>query len=163
MSTKVARVIWGRVSDFFDGEVTAAKLTTAPVEELRTLGLSGAKARYLHNLAEHELKGLLLTDRFDDLPDEEVIREVTAIKGFGPWSADIFLMFHLMRPDVMPVGDLGIREAVKRIYDLPERPDAAQLLEIAERWRPHRTLVCRYLWRSLDNEPVQPEAGIVAT
>jgi DNA-3-methyladenine glycosylase II len=108
---------------------------------------------YLRSLAEHVLSGELELDRLDSLPDEEVIAELTAVKGIGVWSAHMFLMFTLLRPDVLPVGDLGIRRAAERLYGLPDLPDANELERIAEPWRPHRTLACRYLWRSLDNAP----------
>ena len=87
------------------------------------------------------------------MPDDEVIAELTAVKGLGVWTAHMFLMFHLRRPDVLPVGDLGIRNAVRDLYGLEDLPDAEQLTSIAEPWRPYRTLACLYLWRSLDNEP----------
>jgi DNA-3-methyladenine glycosylase II len=89
----------------------------------------------------------------DTLPDEEVIAELTAVKGLGPWTAHMFLMFHLARPDVLPVGDLGLRRAIKDTYGLPELPDAPAMERIAEPWRPYRTLACLYLWRSLDAVP----------
>jgi DNA-3-methyladenine glycosylase II len=97
--------------------------------------------------------GELELARLDDLPDEQVIEELVAVKGLGTWTAHMFLMFHLQRPDVLPVGDLGIRRAFERAYRLPELPDPATMEQISEPWRPHRTLACRYLWRSLDNEP----------
>ena len=82
-----------------------------------------------------------------------MIAELTAVKGIGVWTAHMFLMFHLERPDVLPVGDLGIRRAIERAYGLAELPEPAEMEQIAEPWRPHRTLACRYLWRSLHNEP----------
>jgi DNA-3-methyladenine glycosylase II len=97
--------------------------------------------------------GELELDRLDELPDEEVTAELLAVKGLGNWSADMFLMFHLQRPDVMPVGDLGIRRAIQRAYGLGELPKPDAIERIAEPWRPYRTLACRYLWRSLRNEP----------
>ena len=97
--------------------------------------------------------GRLELDRFGEMPDDEVIAELTAVKGLGVWTSHMFLMFHLRRPDVLPVGDLGIRNAVRGLYGLEELPDADQLTSIAEPWRPYRTLACLYLWRSLDNEP----------
>jgi DNA-3-methyladenine glycosylase II len=89
----------------------------------------------------------------DELGDDDVIAELTAVKGLGMWSAQMFLMFQLGRPDVLPVGDLGIRRAIERAYGLDALPEAAAMEEIAEPWRPYRTLACRYLWRSLQNEP----------
>jgi DNA-3-methyladenine glycosylase II len=155
LSTKAARAIYGRLTERYGGRTpTPAEVLADDPDELRSsAGLSHAKVRYLRSLAEHVLNGSLALERLDELPDEEVIAELTAVKGIGVWSAHMFLMFHLQRPDVLPVGDLGIRNAVKRLYGLQELPGPAELSEIAEPWRPHRTLACRYLWRSLDATP----------
>ena len=99
------------------------------------------------------VSGVLELERLDELGDELVGAELTAVKGIGQWSADMFLMFHLGRPDVLPVGDLGIRRAIELAYGLHELPLAPEMELIAEPWRPHRTLACRYLWRSLQNVP----------
>jgi DNA-3-methyladenine glycosylase II len=99
------------------------------------------------------ISGELELERLDNLSDEDVIAELVAVKGLGLWTAQMFLMFHLGRPDVLPVGDLGIRRAIERAYALEDLPDAPTMERIAEPWRPHRTLACRYLWRSLQNEP----------
>jgi DNA-3-methyladenine glycosylase II len=99
------------------------------------------------------LDGELELEKLNELPDDVVIAELTAVKGIGLWTAQMFLMFHLGREDVLPTGDLGIRNAIKLAYDLDELPDPETMEEISQAWRPHRTLACRYLWRSLDNEP----------
>jgi DNA-3-methyladenine glycosylase II len=123
-------------------------------EELRTAaGLSHAKVRYLRSLAEHVVGGSLSLDRLDELPDEEVIHALVAVKGIGLWSAHLFLMFTLGRPDVVASGDLGIRRAVMLRYGLPTMPTAAEVDEIAERWRPYRTLASLFLWQSLQAMP----------
>lgn len=155
LSTKAARTIYGRLTERYGGRTpTPAELLADDPDEMRAAaGLSRAKASYLRSLAEHVVGGELELERFDEMPDAEVAAELVAVKGLGQWTADMYLMFHLQRPDVLPVGDLGIRRAVERAYGLPALPDPAQLTEIAEPWRPHRTLACRYLWRSLDNEP----------
>ena len=155
LSTKAARTIYGRLTDRFGGRTpTPAELLADDPEELRAAaGLSRAKASYLRSLAEHVVSGELELERFDAMPDEEVAAELIAVKGLGQWTVDMYLMFHLGRPDVLPIGDLGIRRAVERAYGLPGLPDPPQLTEIAQPWRPHRTLACRYLWRSLDNQP----------
>ena len=150
LSTHVARAIRGRLTAHFGADFSPETVAATDHETLRGLGLSGAKARTLHALAAHISAGHLQMAHLEKLSDAEIAREIVAVKGLGPWSADMFLMFHLHRPDVLPVGDLGIREAVRRLYDLDERPDAAKLSEIAEAWRPHRTLASRYLWRWLD-------------
>ena len=98
--------------------------------------------------------GDLDLDSLTELSDEQVVEQLTAVKGLGQWTADMFLIFHLGRPDVLAVGDLGIRRAVERAYGLPEIPDAATLTRIADPWRPFRSLGCLYLWASLDNAPV---------
>jgi DNA-3-methyladenine glycosylase II len=155
LSTKAARSIYARLTERFAGRTpTPEQVLADEPEELRAAaGLSRAKVSYLRSLAEHVLSGELELERLDELSDEEVIAELVAVKGLGIWTAHMFLMFHLQRPDVLPVGDLGIRRAIERAYVLDELPDAAAMERIAEPWRPYRTLACRYLWRSLDNEP----------
>ena len=155
LSTKAARSIYLRLTERFDGSTpTPEQVLADEPEELRAAaGLSRAKVGYLRSLAEHVLSGELELERLEDLDDDTVIAELVAVKGLGIWTAHMFLMFHLQRPDVLPVGDLGIRRAIERAYGLDALPDAAEMERIAEPWRPHRTLACRYLWRSLDNEP----------
>jgi DNA-3-methyladenine glycosylase II len=119
-------------------------------------GLSRAKVSFLRDLAEHVEDGELDLDQLAELPDEEVIEQLVAIKGLGPWTVHMFLIFHLGRPDVLPVGDLGVRRAVQLLYGLDEPPAPAELERMAEPWRPYRSLASLYLWRSLDNEPAQP-------
>ncbi len=133
---------------------TPQELLNADPDRLRAVGLSGAKTAYIRSLAEHVLSGELEVDRLEDLDDERVIEELTAVKGIGEWTAHMFLIFQLERRDVLPVGDLGIRTAVKRWYELPELPAAPEITEIAEPWRPQRSLASRYLWRSLSATPV---------
>jgi DNA-3-methyladenine glycosylase II len=155
LSTRAARAIYGRLTDRFGGRTpTPAEVLADDPDSLRVAaGLSRAKVTYLRSLAEHVVDGSLELDRLDQLPDEEVIAELVAVRGLGVWSAHMFLMFHLQRPDVLAVGDLGIRKAVMIRYGLPALPGPAELETIAEPWRPHRTLACRYLWRSLDATP----------
>ena len=116
-------------------------------------GFSRAKVVYLRSLAEHVLEGELELERLAELPDDEVIRRLTAVKGIGEWSSHMFLMFTLNRPDVLALGDLGVRNAAMRAYGLPAPPTAAELEVLGEAWRPHRTRACLYLWRSLENTP----------
>jgi DNA-3-methyladenine glycosylase II len=155
LSTKAARSIHGRLLARFDGRTpTPQEILADDPEQLRAAaGLSRAKVSFLRSLAEHVMSGELELERLDELPDAEIAAELIAVKGLGPWTVDMYLMFHLRRPDVLPVGDLGIRRAVERGYALDALPDAAQLTRIAEPWRPYRTLACRYLWRSLDATP----------
>lgn len=154
LSTKAAATIWGRIEDLFGGETPGpAEVIARDPQELRDAGLSWAKASYFRDLAERVLDGELDLGRLPELPDEEVIEELTAIKGIGRWTAEMFLIFHLGRPDVLSSGDLGIRRGAQLAHGLEEMPAPAELEEIGERWRPHRTLACLYLWRSLDNQP----------
>ena len=154
LSVKAAATIFDRVLALFGGRMPSPQqLLDAEVEALRGAGLSGRKVEYLQDLAHHVLDGELEVDRLDQLPDEVVIEEVTAVRGLGVWTAHMFLMFHLERPDVLPVGDLGIRNAVKGAYGLDEPPAPEELERIAEPWRPHRSLACLYLWESLANAP----------
>jgi len=158
VSTAAARAIYARLTDRFGGRTpTPVEVLEDDPEELRAAaGLSRAKLSYLRSLAEHVLDGSRELERLHELSDEEAMTELVAVRGIGPWSAHVFLMFHLMRPDVLPVGDLGIRRAVMLRYGLEALPDAATLTGIAEPWRPYRTLACRYLWSSLARAPRQP-------
>jgi len=154
LSTKAASTIYGRMLELFGGHApTPRQLLKADPEKIRAAGLSRPKIAYLRDLAEHVEKGTLELEQLPDLPDEEVTAQLTAIKGLGPWTADMFLMFQLGRPDVLPVGDQGIRRAVKVEYRLRKFPDPKRLEKIAKPWRPYRTLACLYLWSSLDNTP----------
>jgi DNA-3-methyladenine glycosylase II len=156
LSVLAARAIWRKLLARFDGRVpTPEEILDDDPDALRVAaGFSHAKVRYLRSLAEHVIAGDLELDRLAELPDEEVIRELTAVKGIGEWTAHMFLMFTLHRPDVLPTGDLGIRNAIQRAYGLEAPPKPAAMVAIAEPWRPHRTRACRYLWRSLANQPV---------
>jgi DNA-3-methyladenine glycosylase II len=155
LSVLAARAIWTKLLAYFDGRVpTPEEILAEDPETLRAAaGFSRAKVAYLRSLAEHVLAGELELERLAELPDDEVIRALTAVKGIGEWSSHMFLMFTLHRPDVLAVGDLGVRNAAMRAYDLPAPPKAAELETLAEPWRPHRTRACLYLWRSLENTP----------
>jgi DNA-3-methyladenine glycosylase II len=154
LSTKAAATIYGRMLELFDGHPpTPKQLLKVDPDKIRAAGLSRPKIAYLRDLAQHVEEGTLELEHLPDLPDEEVAEQLTAIKGLGQWTADMFLMFHLGRPDVLPVGDQGIRRAVQVEYRLRKLPDAKRLEKIARPWRPYRTLACLYLWSSLDNAP----------
>ena len=138
LSTKVARVMWGRILERFGGQAPAPEEVLADdPEELRAaIGLSRAKVTFLRSLAEHVASGELDLDHVSTLPDDELIRELTAVKGIGDWSAHMFLMFQLDRPDVLAWGDLGVRKGVQLVYGLEELPHRTELEAIAEPWRP---------------------------
>jgi DNA-3-methyladenine glycosylase II len=155
LSVKAARTIFQRFTELFDGHTPAPEeLLEVDADTLRGAGLSRAKAAYVRSLAEHVISGQLELDRLDELSDERVTAELVAVKGLGQWTADMFLIFHLGRPDVLPVGDLGIRRAVERLYGFEGLPSAAEVEALGERWRPWRSLASLYLWESLDNAPV---------
>jgi DNA-3-methyladenine glycosylase II len=150
LSTKAARTIHERVLGLFGGRTpTPEELLAVSEEDLRGAGLSGRKVTYIRDLAAHVQDGELELDRLDELSDEEVIEEIVAVRGLGRWSAEMFLMFHLERPDVFSGGDLGLRRAIQVAYGLEEMPTPDEAVERAERWRPHRTLAAVYLWESL--------------
>ncbi|HET9120183.1 MAG TPA: DNA-3-methyladenine glycosylase [Solirubrobacterales bacterium] len=159
LSTKAAAAIWGRLLDQFGGETpTPEQVLRKRRTTLRKAGLSNAKVEFLRDLAARVKDGRLELTRFKDLPDEDVIAELTAVKGIGLWTAEMFLIFHLGRLDVVSAGDLGIRRAIQIAYGFEELPGVEEVERIAELWRPHRTLAGLYLWRSLDNTPIGSEA-----
>lgn len=159
LSTKAARGIYGKLTALFDGATPSPEAILAAEEDgLRGCGLSRSKVSYLRNLAHRTLDGEMLFAEMRGMRDEEVISRLVAVRGLGRWSADMFLMFHLGRGDVLPVGDLGIRRAVEREYGLPDLPDAKTLEEVSAPWRPERTLASLYLWESLDGDK-RPDVG----
>jgi DNA-3-methyladenine glycosylase II len=155
LSAKVAYVMNERLFERFGGRPpTPAEVLAEDPEELRAaIGLSRMKVRFLRSLAEHVTDGSLELEKMDELSDEDVIAELVAVKGIGEWTAHMFLIFHLQRPDVLAVGDLGIRSAIRRAYELDELPGPTEMERIGAAWRPYRSVACRYLWRSLDNTP----------
>jgi len=154
-----ASAIYGRFAGLFPGtEFPSPEQVLARTDaELRSVGLSEKKVLYIKDLAAHVRDGKLNFDRFHRMTDEEIIANLTQVKGIGKWTAEIFLMFNLGRPDVMPADDLGVQNAVKRHYRMRQRPNRKRLLKHAERWRPYRTAAAWYLWRSLDI--VLPDGG----
>jgi DNA-3-methyladenine glycosylase II len=154
LSTKAARTIYLRVVDLFGGTTPSPEqLLEASEENLRACGLSGRKTEYVRDLARHVLSGELELDRLQQLEDEQVIEEIVAVRGLGRWTAEMFLLFHLQRPDVLSGGDLGIRKAIQIEYGLEEMPTPTRVIEIGEPWRPHRSLASLYLWESLAAVP----------
>lgn len=149
ISNYASRAIFRRLSERFGGRPpTPEEILADDPDELRqAAGLSRAKTASLRSLAEHIISGQIDLARLHELPDDEVIAQLSAVKGIGTWTADMFLMFHLYRPDVLPIGDLELRNTVGRVYDLPKPPTPAELERLAEPWRPHRTLASIYLWQ----------------
>jgi DNA-3-methyladenine glycosylase II len=155
LSTRAAASIWAKLTDQFGGRTPEPEeLLRKRPATLRKAGLSNSKVAYLRDLAARVKDGRLDLKRLRDLSDESVIAELIEVKGVGQWTAEMFLIFHLGRPDVAAVGDLGIRRAVQIAYGFDELPGPDELNRIAEKWRPHRTLASIYLWRSLANTPV---------
>jgi DNA-3-methyladenine glycosylase II len=154
VSTKAARAIYNRVLGLFAGKTPSPQQLLAVSEaELRGAGLSGRKVEYIRDLAQHVLDGELELDRLGELDDEQVIEEIVAIRGLGRWTAEMFLLFHLERPDVLSGGDLGIRKAIQIEYGMEEMPTPQETVAFGERFSPHRSLASIYLWESLAAVP----------
>lgn len=153
LSTKVADVIYARFLDIFDGgEPHPSHLVETPVERLRSVGLSFQKSAYLRNVAQHWLDHQHHKTDWVNMSDEDILADLTRIKGVGKWTVQMILMFSLDRPDIFPVDDLGIRQAMVKLYDIQEtgKPLVQKMHSIAERWQPYRTYASRYLWRWKD-------------
>ena len=148
-----AAAVWRRVCRLYPGGrfPTPERLAATPREALLGAGLSRQKATYLHDLAAAYLSGAIRPRRFDSLSDDEVRATLTAVRGIGAWTADIFLMFDLLRPDILPLGDYGLRQGFQLLLELEELPDADAMRRCAESWRPHRSHACWYLWRLLED------------
>jgi DNA-3-methyladenine glycosylase II len=154
LSTKAADTIAKRFIALFPGKKFPEPkdiLKMSP-QKMRAAGLSRAKATFIKDLAGHVAKGKLKLDIIHKLPDEEVMRELVAVKGIGKWTAEMFLIFSLRRPDVFSAGDMGLQNAIKKIYKLKKHPTPKQLEKISIKWKPYRSLACMYLWASLDNK-----------
>jgi DNA-3-methyladenine glycosylase II len=151
LSTKAAHTIYARLMSLFDGVPTPRALAALTDAQLRAVGLSGQKLRYMRDLGARVEQGALPLHALDAMTDDEVIAALTQVKGIGRWTAEMFLMFRLHRPDVLPVDDLGIVKAVQKAYGLRKTPSPDRLNRIGEAWRPYRSVACWYLWRSLNN------------
>ena len=150
LSVKAAATIFGRFADLFPGrKPTPEGVMTLSDEQIRATGFSRAKVTFIKDLAAHVLDGRLDLKRLKRQPDEEVMRQLVAVKGIGRWTAEIFLMFRLGRLDVLPADDLGLMNAAHRAYALRKRPDARKLRQMGESWRPYRSVAAWYLWQSL--------------
>jgi DNA-3-methyladenine glycosylase II len=149
VSGKAAATIYARLEQAVR-RVTPKAILALSEEDLRACGLSGQKRSYIRDLAEKTHAGELKFPRLVRMSDEEVIQALTAVKGIGVWTAQMFLMFALQRPDVLPTGDLGIQNAMKRAYALDAAPKPDEMMRIAQPWRPYASVASWYLWRSLD-------------
>lgn len=159
ISTKVAAVLFARFRSQFPRQRPTPQgvieFLRGDPETVRAVGLSRQKAIYLRDLAEHFVDGRIPTRKLCRLDDEAVIEALVGVKGIGRWTAEMFLMFTLNRPDVLPVDDLGLREGVRDIFNLPERPTPKQVIEMGEKWRPYRTVATWYIWRRNLNAPAK--------
>lgn len=156
LSVKAAAAIEKRFVDLFGGVYpTPEQILQRDVEEFRSAGLSYAKGKYVRDIAQHIVDGKLVLDNFDDLSNEEIIRELVAVKGVGEWTAHMFLMFCMGRSDILPVGDLGIKNGVRQLYGLSELPSPDDIRQIAQdnQWHPYESIASWYIWASLDNKP----------
>lgn len=152
LAAKAAQAICRRFLEYFQEELTPLKIEQSSLEELRALGLSQAKVRYIKDLAICCLTGRVHLGQIDKLSDQEVIQELTMVKGIGKWTAEIFLIFGMGRMDILPVDDLGIKKALQLHYSLDELPTPGLVGEKGETWKPYRTIAALYLWKSLNNQ-----------
>ena len=152
LSGKVAKVIYSRLEALFPGKKVDPKIIlTIDDAKLRAIGTSWAKVKYIKDLAKKTLDGTLRLHLLENMQDEEVVEHLVQVKGIGPWTAQMILMFSLDRPDVLPLNDLGIQKAFEKLYAV-KRDNQKNMIKISEAWKPYRTIACRYLWKSLDNE-----------
>jgi len=162
LSTKAAATIFGRfVALFPDNHIPNAPAIAALDDAaLRAVGLSGQKVSYLRDLSARIIDGRLNLGELEMLPDEQVIERLIAVKGFGRWTAEMFLMFRLHRPDILPIGDLGIQNAIQRLYKLRKRPNPKRMTQLGENWKPYRSVASWYLWQTLRNEPLSKKRSL---
>jgi len=153
LSGRVAAVIFGRLLLATGGKITPENILKLRPARMRALGLSGQKTEYIRDLARHTRGGRIRFEELAELADEEVLARLTAVKGIGVWTVHMFLMFALQRPDVLPTGDLGIRNAIRKAYGLEATPAPSEIEAMAERWHPFCTVASWYLWRSLEPNP----------
>jgi DNA-3-methyladenine glycosylase II len=150
LSGRVASVIFGRLAHAVGGKLTPEDVLKLRPSRMRKLGLSTQKTAYIRDLARHTRDGRVVFGELPDLPDHAVIERLTQVKGIGSWTVHMFLIFALRRPDVLPTGDLGIRNAIRKAYGLAALPLPAEVETLALKWRPYRTVASWYLWRSLE-------------
>jgi len=153
ISVKAADSVWNKLAAKLGGEVLPHPVLELEATELRACGLSGQKVIYMKELAQ-----FFATDKkhnWHKKTDAQIITDLVSIKGIGKWSAEMFLMFHLMRPDVFPIADLGLRKAIEKYYNGGRKMPLPKMVKLAEKWQPYRTVATWYLWRSLDPMPIE--------
>jgi DNA-3-methyladenine glycosylase II len=160
ISGYAARAIAGRLQERFGGRMPSpTELLTLDPADLKSVGLSRMKVEYLRSLAEHIISGQLQIDHLDKLSDDDIRAQITSSRGLGRWTADMFLLINMERPDILPIGDLGIRSAVQRLYRLDHLPSPGEVDAIGEKWRPNRSLASLYLWASGRQAPKPVKAA----
>jgi DNA-3-methyladenine glycosylase II len=150
LSGRVAAVIFARLLAAAGGKLTPERLLSLRPARMRSAGLSAQKTAYIRDLARHTRRGTVIFEELEHLPDQEVIERLTQVKGIGVWTAHMFLIFALRRPNVLPTGDLGIRAAVRKAYGLPDLPKPVELHALAQSWHPYCSVASWYLWRSIE-------------
>lgn len=151
LSGKAAETIFSRFKKlFFNKNITPEVLLKIPDEKIREAGTSWAKIRSLKDLAHHVISKKLNLEHLKNLPDEEVIKQLVQVKGIGPWTAEMFMMFTLGREDIFSHGDLGLKKAIQKIYGFKKEPTKEQMQKVAIKWCPYRTYACRILWKTLE-------------
>jgi len=151
LSTKAGATIFGRFKGLFpQGVITPERAVKLKDEQIRNIGASWSKAAFIKDLADKAMKKEVPLEALKDLSDDEVIKALTAVKGIGPWTAEMFLMFSLGREDIFSYGDLGLRRAIQKLYAFKKEPTQKQMKKIVTKWSPYRTYACRILWRSID-------------
>ncbi|HPR09140.1 DNA-3-methyladenine glycosylase 2 family protein [Candidatus Saccharibacteria bacterium] len=151
LSVKAAATIYSR----FKSHTKLLPVSAVQLDEseCKAIGLSGQKARYIHDLAEHFVRDSAVFNQLESLTDDMVIAELTKVKGIGVWTAQMFLLFTLQRPDVFAIDDLGLQNAIAKLYNLASRPSRTEMMAFAEKWRPYRSTACYHLWHLLDTKP----------
>lgn len=154
LSVKAAATIYGRLEALFENKIiTPIGLIKLTPEKLREAGLSYQKISYLKDLAQKTIDGEVEFAKFGELPSEIISEELIKIKGIGPWTAEMFLMFSLGRPDIFSYGDLGLQNGIKKLYKMKNKPTIKQMEKLSKKWSPFRTYAAMILWRNLSNEP----------
>ena len=152
LSGRAANAIYNRFINYYDNhQVTPTGILNSPIDNLKKVGLSTRKIEYLKDLALHVYDGRINLEELSKMNDEEIINKLINVKGIGRWTSEMFLIFSLGRQDVLPVTDLGVRKAMEKVYSLSELPKPQTMIEIAEPWRPYRSIATWYLWKSLSN------------
>ncbi len=152
LSNRVAEILWIRLNELVGETVSPESILALEEEALRRIGISYSKIKYLKSLSTAVIEKTIELDRLHLLDDEEIVRQLTQVKGIGPWTAEMFLIFSMGRMDVFSVGDGGLQRAVKWLYNLEEIPGKEALLRISDQWKPYRTIAALYLWRAIDDK-----------